>query len=31
MNVVVSEPGVLGGTPLLAGTRVPVQSCSTIA
>ncbi len=25
-NVVRSDPGVLGGTPVFAGTRVPVKS-----
>jgi len=26
MDVVVSDPQILGGTPCFAGTRVPVQS-----
>lgn len=26
MNVVVSDPEILGGTPCFAGTRVPVKS-----
>lgn len=26
MNVVVSDPEILGGTPVFAGTRVPVQT-----